>query len=391
MSNLYTASNQWATRPADERFWTLTDMRAQCHRYACESRTATLPFSAIRTEARDGDLLLAGKERQANLTHYSFGQLCGLAGAPASFLRQLPATLAAQNLNHCLKERGSDVAKRDARILFHANGSLVARSINSELYDRVWNYELCDRLLQLQNSGWMVPPARPTNDDPRARPATEADIIPGQEDFGLSVKVGDMIAPAGVYASDHDMFAFLVNADRVVRAGDRALMRGIIVRNSEVGDGALKFDFFCMDNVCGNHIIWGVENVHAISIRHVGQDSLMKGVRAFRAELSKYTDASAREQEMKIERAMEIELGSNKEEILDAVFTYAKSHSLTAITRKRISAAIDTAEAREDRYGNPRTVWALVSGLTENSQADGWTDERSEVDTQAGRLMEIAF
>ena len=47
--------------------------------------------------------------------------------------------------------------------------------------------------------------------------------------------------PSGLYASDHDMFAFLVAPDRVISdGGGGSLMRGIFVRNSEVGDAALS-------------------------------------------------------------------------------------------------------------------------------------------------------
>ena len=45
------------------------------------------------------------------------------------------------------------------------------------------------------------------------RIATEADVLRGAG-FGLSIRVGDKIAPAGLYASDHDMFVFMVNNDK---------------------------------------------------------------------------------------------------------------------------------------------------------------------------------
>ena len=45
-----------------------------------------------------------------------------------------------------------------------------------------------------------------------------------------------MIAPAGIYASDHDMFAFLVNEEyRIDDGSDGGLARGFFVQNSEVG------------------------------------------------------------------------------------------------------------------------------------------------------------
>jgi len=45
-----------------------------------------------------------------------------------------------------------------------------------------------------------------------------------------------MISPAGIYASDHDMFSFLVNEEyRIDDGSDGGLARGFFVQNSEVG------------------------------------------------------------------------------------------------------------------------------------------------------------
>lgn len=392
MGNLFTASNQWAIRPPDQRFWGLKDMYAQMKTWRDRAVTSEpTPFATLRTEVHEGDLCLVGNQgTTAPFTHFGFGQVCGLVSAPARFMRGLPTDLASQCLNHRLTSRGGENG-HNARILFHQNDTnLVVRAVTTELYDRVWNVDLVGQLQGM--NGWMVPPARPAGNDDRARPATINDIIPGQENFGLSVREGDMIAPAGCYGSDHDMFVFLINPERVVQAGDRALMRGFFVRNSEVGDGSLRFDFFCMDHVCGNHIVWGVENVHTIKVRHVGGKTLEKGLEKFQAELIKYTDAAAFEQESKIKKAMKVELGNNKDDVIDAILKYAKSYSLTLITKKRVTAAYETAasERGRERYGNPKSVWGVVSGLTENSQSD-WTDNRNAIDTQAGRLMEIAF
>lgn len=403
MSNLYQASNQWAHRPEDERFETPEAMRDACLSYAKGSRTATVPFDALRLETQGQDLMLAGKtDTRALMTHYAFGQLCNQAKAPANFVRQLPPTLAMQVMNNRIKAVSEENnAKYDARLLFHANGNLVVRAVTSELYDRVWNYELLDRgiIPLIREFGWRVPPARPAKANQKGtRKATAADILPGQEGFGLSIKVGDDIAPAGLYASDHDMFAFIVHTDRVVRAGNRALMRGCFFRNSEVGDGSLEGTFFLLDNVCGNHICWGVENVHSIKIRHIaGKDKVDQGetlkrfTKQWDVEMAKYIDAGAQDQELKIAKAMSYRIGATKEEVIDTLFKYARTHSLPAITKKRLDAAYETAKLHEGWYGDPKSAWGMVSGLTENSQKDGYADERNDVDQQAVKVLEIAF
>ena len=76
-----------------------------------------------------------------------------------------------------------------------------------------------------------------------------------------------------LYASDHDMFAFLMSNDRTIAdptAPGTALRRGVIAINSEVGASSLKFMGFMFRDVCANHIIWGAEQLAEVSIRHVG-------------------------------------------------------------------------------------------------------------------------
>ena len=81
---LFKASNQWATRPADERFWNLEEMTQKCLEYAQDSVQSTVRYGDLRAEARDGDLFLIGKQSTpARLTHYSMGQLSARVKAPA--------------------------------------------------------------------------------------------------------------------------------------------------------------------------------------------------------------------------------------------------------------------------------------------------------------------
>src|SRR3546814_18873204 len=76
-------------------------------------QTCALPISrAIRVEATSDNperltLLLRDRDAPVAPTHWSFGQLCSLVGAPSGYLRQLPAALAGTNMqNGCLAHRG---------------------------------------------------------------------------------------------------------------------------------------------------------------------------------------------------------------------------------------------------------------------------------------------
>lgn len=391
--NLYQASNQWATRPDDERFASVEEMLAATRSYASAAKTATISSKDIELEKEGDNLRLVGKSgKSALLTHYSFGQLSRLASAPAEYLRRLDPDLAAQNLRAGFRKADD----KQLKVLFHQNGDLVTRAVTTESYDRVWNYEIIERIVasQMQTLGWQVPPARPARPDQAGtRLATEADILPNQGDFGLRVKVGDPIAPAGLYASDHDMFLFLVNQKNPVSDGDKLLNRGVFIQNSEVGDCSLRFKMFTYDNVCGNHIVWGVHTVTDVSVRHVKGANVARG-KTLNTARSKWqimsrsaTDTKA--METAIAKARVTEIGATKDEVIDAIFAFAKPRSLSALSRSTLDAAYQRA-VETPRYGSPRTVWGMVNGLTEVSQT-GKTDERTELDTQAGRLMEMTF
>jgi Domain of unknown function (DUF932) len=394
MSNLYDASHQWANRPDDERFSSIQEMYDATRRYADSAVTSNATIGSLRLEADNGNLHLVGQSgKHAKVTHYSFGQVSRFAKAPADYLRKLPATLAAQNVNYGLKAADST---DKLSLLLHQNGDLVARAVTSDSYDRVWNYEVVNKVMtRLTPEGWVVPPARPVRAGQKGtRKATADDILPNQADFGLAVKVGDDIAPAGLYASDHDMFAFLVKMGDSIEDAGKLLNRGVFIQNSEVGDCSLKFKFFVMDQVCGNHICWGVSNVNEVKVRHVKRETVSRGNTLGNAMMQWRVMASrmpsAGQLEADIQKARSFEIAGSKEEVLDAVFGFAKKKGLNRLSMKVLGGAYDLAE-KSPRYGAPTAVWGLVNGLTELSQSTSYADDRTDLDQQAGRVMEIAF
>src|SRR5260221_4860253 len=104
MLSTESATAQYATRPADERFPSLDALRAAAYADAKACKRADVPLSAIEAIPNGLDVAIRGRSSglTATLTHWSFAQLASLVHAPAGYLRTLPATLAAQNLNHGL-------------------------------------------------------------------------------------------------------------------------------------------------------------------------------------------------------------------------------------------------------------------------------------------------
>jgi hypothetical protein len=384
-TNLVAASRQWAVRPADQRFWTLSELLEKTRTYAEESKVKELALSTCSVQPTDdNDLLLYGPTRQhgAKFQHYAFGQFSNLCEAPASYLRQLPAPIAADCLNHGL----SKLSGRQ-QIMFHQNGGLDVRCITSDRYSRIWNYEIANLALALEeNEGWKTPPARPCGlENVPTRQATEADVLRKSAHPSLGVKVGDEISPSGLYASDHDCFIFQVNEDRAINGGDgETLYRGVFWSNSEVGAARFRATLFLYESVCGNHICWNTKTIGEVTIRHTGEAR-----RAFSEAMASITarmETAASDDEIRIRQAKQKLLGQSKEEVVD--FVYGKSFGLS---RKDCEEAYVLADRHADLHGNePNSAWGFASGVTRLSQQN-YADKRDAMDRAAGKVLQLAF
>ncbi|CAM5777380.1 hypothetical protein LMIY3S_06008 [Labrys miyagiensis] len=100
-------SSEWFSRPDDERFLSLPELYDAVKMRADRARARTVESRTVRVEASREDaerlsLIVPGQDQPIAPTHWSFGQLCSLVGAPSSYMRQLPAPLAGINLQHGL-------------------------------------------------------------------------------------------------------------------------------------------------------------------------------------------------------------------------------------------------------------------------------------------------
>jgi hypothetical protein len=375
---LFKAHNQWKTRPQDERFKSVVALHSACSAHRRVAVEADVSYKNLRVEAQGEEINLVGKAgTPAKLSHWAMGQLCQRAGAPASYLRELPATLAAQNLNHGLKARSDESPNDSAKLMLHQNGGYTLRAVTGENYSRIWNADVTERLVRLQE-------ANPNWQNPKAYK-----ILSPAKNGGWPALTGEL-EPAGLYASDHDMFAFLVDESKTIEGSPKGLNRGFFVWNSEVGASSFGVMTFLYDRVCGNNIVWGASNVTEMRIRHVGNAD----TRAFHqlgVELKRYADSSTSEVEAQIAYARKYQLGATKEQALDGLMNAIGKLKLTNISRGRAEDALSLAEKREDRYGNPYSLWGAIGGLTEASQSIPHMDTRMKIERDAGKLMKVAF
>ncbi len=100
-------SSEWFSRPDDERYLSLTELYDAVKTRADRAKARTVESRAVRVEASRENaerlsLIVPGQDQPVAPTHWSFGQLCSLVGAPATYMRQLPAPLAGINMQHGL-------------------------------------------------------------------------------------------------------------------------------------------------------------------------------------------------------------------------------------------------------------------------------------------------
>src|SRR5882672_2982755 len=250
---LMKASNQWATRPADERFTSLLDMHSHFVEQRQLSRAKVVASRNIHVlpEPDNKGLLVAGPQGQGFApTHWAFGQLAQLAEAPASYLRSIPSPLAADCINYGLQFK-RDI--EDVGLLLYKNGSPVIRAATGPNYGRIWNSDIVNGLVKQFGDG-----------------LTGDFRVPGE--FGKHVDVTK--ANTTLYAGDRDMFVFLADEEHRIEVPNRrngeagSFARGFFVWNSEVGKTTFGIGTFLFDYVCCNRIVWGAEGYGEISIRH---------------------------------------------------------------------------------------------------------------------------
>jgi len=156
-------SSEWFSRPDDEHFLSLNALRAAVRaRSECATsrtvETRSLRVDASRDNAERLTLIVPGRTEPIVPTNWSFGQMCSLVGAPASYLRQLPAPLAGINLQHgLLSHRAEQVKTLEAE-----DGRVELRAVTGPDYGRIWDHELVEAVMRIAGDGtgdtrWKVP------------------------------------------------------------------------------------------------------------------------------------------------------------------------------------------------------------------------------------------
>ncbi|AFL51501.1 hypothetical protein ABIE78_002665 [Sinorhizobium fredii] len=367
-------SSEWFSRPDDERYLSLGELYDRVRSRADRARARTVESSAIRVEASRTnaerlELIVPGESRPIAPTHWSYGQLCSLVGAPATYMRQLPAPLAGINLQHGLINHSAELVKT----LEGNDGRIELRAITGPEYGRVWDHELVSAVMSIAGNG--------TGD--------RMWKVPGVLDWSTMTHnpfVDVSKETTTLYASDRDVFLFLVDDTHPIEAGRLSngepdlYFRGFYCWNSEVGSKTLGIASFYLRAVCCNRNLWGVEDFEEIVIRH----SKFAGHRfAHEAApaLAKFANSSPAPFVAGVRAARERIVARSDEDRHGFLRKRGFSKGETA----RI---IDTVLQEEGRP--PESIFDFVQGITALARTKSHQDARLELEGKAKKLLEQA-
>ncbi|MCR4266406.1 DUF932 domain-containing protein [Nitratireductor sp. ZSWI3] len=367
-------SSEWFNRPDDERFLSLDTLAETVRSRAERSKTRVLESALIHVEASRDDperlsLMLPGADAPVAPTHWSFGQLAGLVGAPAAYLRQLPAALAGINLQYGLTSHRAEQIKT----MEIENGRLELRAVTGPDYGRIFDYELVEAVQRIAGNGI---------GDTRWK-------VPGVLDWSTGIynpRVDITKDTTTLYASDRDVFLFLVDDLNPIEAGKLPdgspdlYFRGFYCWNSEVGAKTLGMASFYLRAVCQNRNLWGVEDFEEITIRHSKYAASRFAHEAAPALLN-FANSSPMPFVNGIKAARERIVARTDEDRTD----FLRKRGFSRAETGRI---IDTVLAEEGRP--PESIFDFVQGITALARDKAHQDARLEMEGKAKKLLDRA-
>lgn len=367
-------SSEWFSRPADERYLSLSELARSVRDRADCSRTRVVESALIHVEANRNNperlaLILPGTDTAIEPTHWSFGQLAGLVGAPAAYLRQLPAALAGINLQYGLTSNRAEQIKT----LETDDGRTELRAVTGPDYGRIFDVELVEAVQRIAGNG---------TGDTRWK-------VPGVLDWSTGIynpRVDITKDTTTLYASDRDVFLFLVDDLNPIEAGrlpdgsPDLYFRGFYCWNSEVGAKTLGMASFYLRAVCQNRNLWGVEDFEEITIRHSKYAANRFAHEAAPALLN-FANSSPLPFVNGIKTARERIVARTDEDRTD----FLRRRGFSKAETGKI---IETVLAEEGRP--PESIFDFVQGITAVARDKPHQDARLDMEAKAKKLLDRA-
>jgi hypothetical protein len=373
-------SMQWMARPADQRFLSLDelhDYKQKFYRGTFQTRAKSSEFEFVTPEINTVDdlhKLTVGVKidngstidaREVAPTHWAFGQLAGLAKFPAAPLRELPSPLVGDILSWRLKH-----AREIEEIKLYGGADELYAATGPD-YGRIPDFEVVQAVRAVAGSGrgemrWKIPGVlnwQTNMYDPNA-PVTKDSTT--------------------LYASDRDVFMFLVDDRNPIEVGKLAdgspdlMFRGFYIQNSEVGSRSLKLAAFYLRAVCMNRNLWGVECFEDIKINHT-RLAPDRWLHQAQPALRAYADGSQKKLIEGVAKAKEAKVATDHDKAVE--FLMGRKFS-----QARVKAILEVGEKEEGHP--PRSAWDMAQAITADARSRLNTDDRLAQEQVAKSILD---
>jgi hypothetical protein len=292
-------------------------------------------------------------------TNWSLGQLASRLDTPRTFLPKLSTNVAVDVLNDRLARTDGALPSMS---LLGWNGSPMPtlRALTSQRYERLWDSRVVEVTKNRLPEGWRNPVAY------------EGGV------FGSELK------PSGLYASDRDLFMFLIDGGDSVDLGkDGEAHRGFMVWNSEVGAATFGWMAFYFERVCGNNIIWGARDVHQFKARHLkGIHDLFGSYEVFLQELGR----QPHDEFLRCIEAARADLAVK----LEATDTATLAVAIPRFKKEGLGAAEVTRALQsihEESTGATGSRWDWLQGFTAAARSLPHADARTNLEERASKAL----
>jgi hypothetical protein len=374
-SNLYDANRQWAWRPDDQRYLDLESLSKAVHgrkdrskEYPAYKVSELLPEYHSEGPLAGNIFVAKWGATPIAFSNWSFNQYNSLVGGPnIAWLRDMPAPVAARALEASLKFRGRVGADSLAKLYLTppAQGAPTGemRAITSPTYGRIYDASVVDAVRHVNRDGrWSVP-------------------LKAYQ--GQNSKLATTL-----YASDRDIWMFLVDEKNPIDFGGEVFFRGFITWNSEVGSSTFGLKTFLYRYVCQNRIIWDATQVRELRIRHTSM-APERFLRDAAPVLAAYSDMGTKDL---TDRIAQVKAVSVAKDIAGAEAWlrergFGQEQSRTIVNLAQMDGGAEAGAGGTVRETDPTNLWNLANGITAYARGVAFQDDRVALETKAGDLL----
>ena len=372
-------ATEWHSRPMDERFLSLQEMIDFKRRDSQGLRSSIVDTHDLEvigdideTTPRHGSVMVSYRDGNGEglrrPTHWSLGQLAQLSGAPAAYLRDLPAPLAADCIQWGLRHNRS----REQVKAYAGPAGTHLRAMTGPDYGRIQDLELLEpiqRLVEESGGRWKIPGRLLNWSGDRMTYDPEAPVT---------------LESTSLFASDRDVFVFLVDDRNPIEVGrlpngePDLVFKGFYAWNSEVGSKTAGIAGFYLRGVCNNRLLTGIQDFQEIRIRHTKYAPDRFAAEA-RPALADFARSGARSFVETTQAAKAAEIAHDKDTQLKFLTRRA------GMSQRLATAALSRHLSEEGR--EMRTVWDAAQAITAVARDIPHQEDRVTLERKAGELL----